>query len=130
MWTEPCKVLLVEDHRDGASSTAMLLRRMGNYQIRVAHSPEQAHAIASTFHPDVVLMDIGLPGKDGHTLGRELKKLYPNVRIIALSGYTAPELMHRSIREGFDDHLIKPVDPDSLNSHVHDACTAACGESR
>ncbi len=121
---KPCHVLVVDDHPDGAVSTALLLEAMGNYVVRVAHSAEEAHVVAAALKPDVVLMDLGLPGKDGYALADELRGRFPLVRLIALSGYGTAHDIHRSIQRGFDQHLVKPADPDELNGAVHQACEA------
>jgi DNA-binding NarL/FixJ family response regulator len=69
-------------------------------------------------------MDLGLPGKDGYALAKELRDRFPKMRVIALSGYGMLDDIHRSIQAGFDEHLVKPAEPDELNGAVHKACEA------
>jgi CheY-like chemotaxis protein len=105
------RILIVDDNEDGAQSLAMLLELQGN-QVRTAYDgPEAVQAVAQ-FHPDVVLLDIGLPTLNGYDTARLMRE-HPDSRdalIIALTGWGQEEDRRRSREAGFDHHLVKPVD--------------------
>jgi signal transduction histidine kinase len=107
------RVLIVDDNRDAADSLAMLLQFEGR-QTLCAYSGEAALQQVAAFEPQLVLLDIGLPGLDGYEVARRLKSDFPKVRVIALSGYGQVEDRQRSTAAGFDAHLVKPVDLDAL----------------
>jgi len=107
------RVLIVDDNRDAADSLAMLLQFEGR-QTLCAYSGEAALQQVATFEPQLVLLDIGLPGLDGYEVARRLKADFPKLRVIALSGYGQVEDRQRSAAAGFDAHLVKPVDLDAL----------------
>ncbi|HKQ15226.1 MAG TPA: response regulator [Steroidobacteraceae bacterium] len=107
------RVLIVDDNRDAADSLAMLLQFEGR-QTLCAYSGEAALQQVAAFEPQLVLLDIGLPGLDGYEVARRLKADFPKVRVIALSGYGQVEDRQRSTAAGFDAHLVKPVDLDAL----------------
>jgi CheY-like chemotaxis protein len=105
-------VLVVDDNRDGADSLADVLRAYG-YEVRTAYTPTEAVIAVGDFAPDVVLMDIGIPGMDGYRLARRLcERLARRPRLVALTGYAGLEV--RSRDEGFDAHFLKPADPADL----------------
>jgi CheY-like chemotaxis protein len=122
-----CKILVVDDHEDQADSAAMLLRLYG-HQARAAYSPAEALAKVAEETPDLILMDVGLPGKSGLDLGKEIKHSHPAVRIVAVTGFGQEELMHASKEAGFSGHLLKPVDPVVMSAVVNEQCTAASKE--
>jgi two-component system, chemotaxis family, CheB/CheR fusion protein len=79
-------VLIVDDNADGVRSNATFLESYG-FRVQVAGDGPAAVQLAETFRPQVVLLDIGLPGIDGHTVGRRLQEvLTPNPRIIVMTG--------------------------------------------
>lgn len=107
-------VLLVEDNVDGANSMAELLRHM-RAEVRVASDGEQAMAALETFTPDLVLLDIGLPGLSGYEVAARLRGvLGSKVHLVALTGYGSPDDQARAREAGFDQHLVKPASPDAL----------------
>jgi signal transduction histidine kinase/CheY-like chemotaxis protein len=109
------RVLLVEDGVDAAEALAELLRHWG-HQVAVAGDAPTALALAPGFAPDVVLLDLGLPGMDGHELARHLRQL-PALRsalLVALTGYGQQRDRERSAAVGIDHHLVKPVLPEVL----------------
>ena len=99
METEVCKVLVVDDYPDAAESAALLLRMHG-HDVRTAHRADDALRRTIEFQPDVVLMDIGLPGKDGFQLGVEIQAICPECRIVALTGFTHTDIAKRSAKTG------------------------------
>jgi PAS domain S-box-containing protein len=107
------RVLIVDDNRDAADSLAMLLQFEGR-ETQCAYSGEEALQGVAKFGPQLVLLDIGLPGLDGYEVARRLKAGSPQLRVIALSGYGQVEDRQRSAAAGFDAHLVKPVDLDAL----------------
>jgi signal transduction histidine kinase len=105
------RILVVDDNQDGAHSLAMLLEMQGNTVHIVYDGPQAVEAMAQ-FHPDVVLLDIGLPTLNGYETARRMRAL-PDSRdalIIALTGWGQEEDRRRSREAGFDHHLVKPVD--------------------
>jgi two-component system, OmpR family, response regulator len=104
------RVLLVDDSVDAAEALSMLLETLG-HEVRTLHDGTSALAIVDEFRPEVVILDIGLPGMDGFALARELRKL-PSTRdalLIALTGFGGDEDRLRARAAGFDHHLVKPV---------------------
>jgi CheY-like chemotaxis protein len=120
----PCKILVVDDHKDQADTAAMLLRLHG-HEARTAYSPKEALAKVAEQPPDVILMDVGLPGKNGFDLGKEIRRSHPAVRIVVVTGFGQEELVRASKEAGFSGHLLKPVDPAVMNAVVNEQCTAA-----
>ena len=109
------RILVVDDSTDGRERMAELLRLAG-YRVAEAADGHEAIRIAPGFRPDVVLLDIGLPGMDGFEVARRLREL-PETRtatLIALTGYGQREMQERSRDVGFDHHLVKPVHLDAL----------------
>jgi two-component system CheB/CheR fusion protein len=104
------RVLVVEDNVDAASSLSQLLQRVG-CTTQVAHDGSAALRAALEFRPDVVLLDIGLPGIDGYGVARRLCESpeLGAIRLIAISGYGQEQDRERSRQAGFDHHLVKPV---------------------
>jgi signal transduction histidine kinase/DNA-binding response OmpR family regulator len=109
------RVLIVDDNADGADSLAMLLRLAG-HDVAVCNESTGALSAAETFQPQVVLLDIGLPGLDGYEVARQLRSRpkLKNVLLVALTGYGRDEDIRRSLEAGFDHHLVKPADPETL----------------
>lgn len=107
----PLRILVVDDNRDAASTLSMLLEAMG-HQVSVEHDPRRALENAEGAPPDVYLLDIGLPGIDGHELAARLRARPENsgATLIALSGYSQERDRDRALAAGFDHHLAKPVD--------------------
>ena len=104
-------VLVVDDNRDSADSLAMLLRLTGN-DVRVAYDGRQALQVAEEFQPDVVLLDIGLPGMSGYDVARQMRRTssLTETLLVALTGYGSEEDRRRSAEVGFCAHMVKPVD--------------------
>ncbi len=122
--TEPAaarhaRVLIVEDNVDAAESLSMLLELFG-HQVHVAHNGADALEVIGRQPPDVVIVDIGLPGMDGYEVARRIRAL-PTARttvLIALTGYGQDEDKQHARAAGFDYHLTKPVDLDALQRLV------------
>ena len=109
-------ILVVDDNVDSANSMAMLLR-MGGHEVEVAHDGPSAIDRVSRHLPDIVLLDIGLPGMSGYEVAQKLRARFDranDLRIYAMTGYGQPQDRSRSMESGFDGHLVKPVLPDEL----------------
>ncbi|MDI1447799.1 PAS domain S-box protein [Polyangium sp. 6x1] len=113
------RVLVVDDNVDAAESLALMLGYLG-HETRVAHDGPSTLEIAAAFLPEVVLLDIGLPGIDGYEVARRLRAQRETraALLIALTGYGQEEDRRRARRAGFDHHLTKPVDHDRLLSLI------------
>jgi CheY-like chemotaxis protein len=113
----PARILVVDDLAASAE-TLMALLEMEGFVVRVASEGMAALKIAEEFHPDVVLLDIGLPGMNGFEVANRLRTL-PECRdalLIALTGYGEVESRSRSVQAGFDFHMVKPADVNLLLS--------------
>ena len=85
------------------------------HRVAVAVDGMAALELATTFQPDVVFIDLGLPGVDGYEVARRLRSTGPKgLCLVALTGYGQPEDRRRTQDAGFDSHLVKPVTPDQL----------------
>lgn len=103
------QILVVEDDEDSAKVMACFLDAQG-YAVQIARNGTEALVVARSFHPLVVLVDIGLPGLDGLHVARELKKTNDQALLIAITGRSEREDRIRSKQAGFDHHFVKPVD--------------------
>jgi CheY-like chemotaxis protein len=106
------RLLVVDDNQDAADSLAMLLRLQG-HEVRVAYSGMAALEMTKTYSPDVVFLDIGMPGMDGYEVARRLRQTpgLGNVMLAALTGWGQQEDRRRTGEAGFDHHLVKPPEP-------------------
>ena len=114
------RVLIVEDNIDAGRSLAFYLRDFG-HQVEHAINGYAAIAIARNLRPDIVFLDLGLPGMDGFTVARQIKREpgLENVRIVVVTGYGQEEYRERALKAGCELHLIKPVDPKVLASLIN-----------
>jgi PAS domain S-box-containing protein len=124
------RVLVVDDNLDAAQSAAELVGLWG-HEARVAHDGPAALVLASRFRPDVVLLDIGLPGMDGYEVARLIRAAAGGeaLLLVAVTGYGQAEDRQRALAHGFDLHLTKPVDPQALR-RLLEAPAAAPGQAR
>ena len=113
------RVLVVDDNADAAESLAMLLALDG-HEVKTAFDAEEALAIATDFKPQLAILDIGLPGRNGYELALDLRRVAEPCppKIIALTGWGQADDRVRARNAGFDEHLTKPVDPEALRSLV------------
>jgi CheY-like chemotaxis protein len=109
------RILIVDDNKDTANGMARLLQFSG-HEVRVAHNGEEALDIAREYRPEVMLLDIGLPGMDGYELGSAIRreKWAKDSVLIAVSGYGEDQARDRSKAAGFNHHLVKPVNFDTI----------------
>jgi PAS domain S-box-containing protein len=124
------RILVVDDNKDAALSLAGLLQLSGA-EVHTAHDGEQALGLAAQMEFDVVILDIGLPEKNGYEVAREIRTLPwgPEAVLLALTGWGQAEDRALSKEAGFDHHLVKPVIPGDLLK-ILGRRTAASGESR
>jgi len=111
------RVLVVDDNADLAASTVALLGLWG-HEVRELHNGREVLDTALSFRPDVILLDIGLPGMDGFEVARQLRGVaaLESTQLIAMTGYGQERDRLRSAQVGFDAHLVKPVQPAVLKA--------------
>ncbi len=116
----PRRVLVVEDNHDAAELMALLLEFQG-HQVRRAHDGIEALRLAEAFRPEIVLLDIGLPQLDGYEVAERVRAMPgPQPMLVALTGWGRESDLRRSDAAGFDAHLVKPIDPDTLTALLAD----------
>jgi CheY-like chemotaxis protein len=109
------RVLVVDDNKAAADLLSMVIKMTGN-EVRTAGDGLRACEIAEDFLPDIILMDLGMPIMDGLEAARSIRKAPwgKNVKIIALTGWGQEEDKQLTREAGFDAHLVKPVEPETL----------------
>ena len=120
------RVLVVDDNRDAAETLAMVLHLSG-HEVLQAHDGPAALASVARFRPDLVLLDIGMPGMNGYEVAHRLRQMPDTATTVlaALTGWGQREDKQRALAAGFDHHLTKPVDGEQL-----DAVLRATGSRR
>ena len=115
------RVLLVEDNLDAAHSLRLLLRHLG-YIVEAVHDGPSALSLAPQFRPQIVLLDIGLPGMDGYEVARRLRAQSAGQEaiLVALTGYGREEDYRSSLQAGFNHHLTKPIQVEALQAMLAD----------
>jgi signal transduction histidine kinase/CheY-like chemotaxis protein len=113
------RILIVDDNVDAADSIAMLLGMEG-HQTRTVNTARAALLAAPEFKPEVVLLDIGLPEMDGYEVARRLRAQNGShgMRLVAVTGYGQPADRRRARAAGFDEHMVKPVEPATLQAFL------------
>ena len=116
------RILVVEDNDDGRKTLLELLQSNGYCAVGVA-TGEEAMLAVSHDPPDLVLLDLGLPGMDGYEVARRLRATYSaeQLTIIALTGWGAAQDRARTHAAGVDEHLTKPIEPSHLERVVRNA---------
>jgi len=111
------RVLLIDDNADAVEALAQLMSLSG-HDVRTAGDGAAALALAARFEPQLVLCDLGLPGMSGFEVARALRALPCGAQmcIAALTGYGSDDARERAASAGFDAHLLKPVDPQVIES--------------
>ena len=115
------RILVVDDNQDAARSLAKMLQLLG-HEIQMAHDGVDALALAETFRPELILMDIGMPRLDGNETCRRLREQPwgKEIVIVALTGWGQLHDRRQSREAGFDRHLVKPVGFDAIKELVAD----------
>jgi CheY-like chemotaxis protein len=123
------QILVVDDNVDSAVAFSVFLEHSG-HRTRVAHDGMAALAVANEFRPDVILLDIGLPGMDGHETARAIRQQpwAKELTIIATSGWGQESDKQRSRDVGIDHHLVKPVDLSALMQLLSTLPTTAAAD--
>jgi signal transduction histidine kinase len=111
------KVLIVDDSIDAADMMSQAMTELG-CDTQVAQDGIAALSLVASFRPDLILMDIGLPGMNGYELAARLRQLPmgPDLRLIAITGYGQKGDIDRAFAAGFDEHLVKPVEFEKLEA--------------
>jgi DNA-binding NtrC family response regulator len=117
---EKCRVLLVDDEKEFLQ---VLIRRLSKRQVKVegVSSGEEALQFLQVRPIDVAVLDVKMPGMDGITLLREIKKLNPLIEVIMLTGHASLEVALEGMRFGAFDYLMKPAEMDELLYKIEDA---------
>ena len=123
METKDLRVLVVEDNPDTAESLRRLLGACG-CQVIIAHTAQEGLSAARKIQPHIVLCDIGLPDSDGYVVASVLRQNgdTSRARLIAVTGYGEPSDRRHALAAGFDQHLVKPVDPKVLLGALETTC--------
>jgi signal transduction histidine kinase/ActR/RegA family two-component response regulator len=125
---KPCRVLVAEDIPDAAEMMRLIVECMG-HEVRVAADGVQAVAVALEFHPQIALLDIGMPRMDGYEAAKQIRAaLGDQVFLVALTGWGQEEDQRRAHAAGFDRHLTKPAEPAVVESLI--ASVVASGSER
>ena len=108
----PLRVLIADDHVDAVETLAMLVSLEG-HAVEVARNGHEALELAGRLRPDVAILDIGMPGLDGHAVAHHIRQTQAgeSMLIVALTGRGDAEDKERAQVAGFDEHFTKPVDP-------------------
>jgi len=111
----PRRVLVVDDNVDAGEMLSLLVQSEG-HDVVAAHDGAAALRLAASWKPDLVFLDIGMPGMDGYEIAQQLKqdRSVEEIELVALTGYGQANDIERSRRSGFDHHLVKPSNLDSL----------------
>jgi CheY-like chemotaxis protein len=109
--TRPLRVLVVDDNADMVESLGMLVKSQG-HDVRASRDGSTTLQAALDYRPEVIFLDIGLPGLDGYQVAEQIRKqdVLRGVVLVALTGYGQEADRQRSREAGFDHHLVKPVD--------------------
>ena len=109
------RVLVVDDNVDSVESMEVLLQIWG-HEVRTAHDGPAALAVAADYRPDIVLLDIGLPGMSGYEVAQRLREIpgLAKTVLVAVTGYGQESDRRRTREAGFNRHLVKPVEPGHL----------------
>jgi len=111
-------IVVVDDNLDSAESLAVLLTLLG-HRVRTASDGPSAMAACQLKCPDLIFLDIGLPGMDGYEVARRLRDEFGHeqaLKLVALTGYGQVDDVRKSLDAGFDHHFVKPIEPSALTS--------------
>ncbi len=110
------RVLVVDDNRDSADALVVLIEALG-YEARAAYDGSAAVSESQAFVPDIVFMDLGMPGMDGYEAARRIRQVPGGdaIHLVALTGWGQDRDREQTREAGFDDHLVKPIDPGAMH---------------
>jgi CheY-like chemotaxis protein/two-component sensor histidine kinase len=104
------RIVVVDDNYGAARLVSVLLKKLGDHEVEMTHDGPSALEKVKLLQPDIVLLDIGLPGMDGYEVARQIRAADINQPLlVALTGYGRPEDQDESKSAGFDDHIVKPL---------------------
>ena len=117
------RILVVDDNISGTTLVSRLLMKLGSHEVRTAQDAATALQLAAAFSPEIVLLDIGLPGMDGYDLARALRDLPAtrNALLVAVTGYGQADDRRRTTDAGIDVHLVKPTSQAQLKELLNHA---------
>ncbi|WP_153555738.1 PAS domain S-box protein [Roseimaritima sediminicola] len=115
---QPRSIVIVDDNEGAAWLLSKLLRKLGDHQIRTAHDGPSALQLVLDTHPELVFLDIGLPGMDGYEVSKAIRSRpeFDDVLLVALTGYGQAEDRLKSQRAGIDEHSVKPPSIDQVRT--------------
>ncbi len=131
--TRSLKILAVDDNVGAAVLLGKLLRKLGDHSVEVAHSGSTVLEKAPTFRPDLILMDIGMPGMSGYEVAKKLRQMQEtqDVFLVALTGYGQDADRAEARQAGFDEHMTKPPSLDVLRDMLeHPKLTSGSDKSK
>jgi len=112
------RILIIDDNQDAADSLGRLME-LQHHQVRTAYDGTAGLAAMEEFKPEVVLLDIGLPGMNGYEVAKEARRVLGKTPfLVALTGYGSGDVRQRCWEAGFDAHLVKPAELDALDELV------------
>ena len=116
------RIVVIEDNADAREMLRALLV-LGGHEVHEAEDGLRGVEVVEASDPDVVFVDVGLPGVDGYEVARRLRarRLGKGVFLVALTGYGQPEDRRRALEAGFDAHIVKPIEPDRLTAVIASA---------
>ncbi|AMV40600.1 PAS domain S-box protein [Planctomyces sp. SH-PL62] len=111
------RILVIDDNRDSTRSLARLLA-MKHHEVRTAFDGPETFRVLESFHPHLILLDLGLPGMSGYEIARRIRQMpdFRDVTIVALTGWGQDEDRRRTQQAGFDHHLVKPAEPAAVEA--------------
>ena len=122
----PVRILVVDDNVDAAESLAMLLQTDGHI-VTMAHNGMDAVQRVESWRPDIVVLDVGLPGMNGYEVAQVLRQRDECPELIAVTGYGQAADTRRALDAGFRFHLVKPVDARDLMAAIAQCATTRTG---
>ena len=116
----PVKILIVDDEKDFVEMFSLRLKEQGE-KVSTAHSGKEALKLLETVSIDVIILDIRMPGMDGIDTLKQIKKLYPIVEVILLTGHGSTETAVEGMKLGAFDYLMKPADFEDIKIKLENA---------
>jgi len=114
------RVLIVDDNHDAGATLLMVIEALG-HEVRLARDGAGALEQAAKWKPDLVFLDIGLPGMDGYELAARLREQWRDVKLVAITGYGQDRDRDKSREAGFAEHLVKPATFEAIKSSLDTA---------